>query len=410
MEEEENSSEERGEVTMRIELTIAFRTLPRMLSGLQELWLTDQPRKHAEATGLILGQMVLHPRTVAEKVLPVVTEFVQANGPHGVDSIFLSALSAASLYSIANFESGLEVANSLDLSKGPKSKSEFLIDFTDLAIESMAIVSELLGAVKNRSHPAYSLPGMDAVAARINAARYGFRTPGFENTFFSEYISKLYPDGIRNAMYLNLPKPSQSGMLPGFGIALRRALSPFDEFRLPGASANRNGNAEAEREAQRVLVKQALYSKLAGLPEAQPGAHPLLSLFMAIAEGFAATGASASSPNYKEPKPWEPAGVCEDPDAEVKMPLPGEPFGTGRPSLWELFETYQRYITRLDPLIRPMQEDVGGGVTLLKLPDPGNIDPLWRDVDFTLPEEELRRHLAFLQAKYFDSLVNPISE
>ncbi|WGH78681.1 hypothetical protein [Jannaschia ovalis] len=393
---------------MSLSLVLNLRSVSRALGALRRAWLEDAPRRHAEATGLMLGHMMLNPRGVADRTLPLISEFLREHGPEGVDSIYLSAMSAAAAYNTPAFREGLAVGRAIVPARKGVAKPDFIIDLVDLGAEPMQRLAALFGAPRDRRHPALGLPGMEGIAARLDAARTGFHYPGARTGPFTEFISKLYPDGIRNAIYANLPSPSNTGMLPGFGPLMRGALGPFDEYRLPGASVSQEGrdNARAEKDAQTAAIVTAA----AGGPEAQPGAHPLFGLLGAILEGLAASGAAAeakSDVGEAMPPPWEPAGVCEDPDAKVKMPLPDEA-GGGRPTLWELFQAYQRFNSRLDPLIRPMREDVGGDVTILRIPNPGWVDPLWEEVGFTIPEDELRRQLEFIQAKYFDSLVNPV--
>jgi len=98
----------------RFAIFYAKRSVP-LLKSLQELWRTDRAVRHAEATGLVLGQMAGNPRFTVEHFLPVLMQFVLRKGPEGVDGLLLSAVSAAQILSPALYRRGIELFDLVDV-------------------------------------------------------------------------------------------------------------------------------------------------------------------------------------------------------------------------------------------------------------------------------------------------------
>jgi len=379
-----------------------------MLVGLQECWEQDKALQHAQCTGLVLGQMVANPDYTADTLLPILIKFITRRGPQGVDSLFLTAISAAAVRNPAVFDEAVALADQIaDAGSGLAAKDGFVIHFIDLGVIPGFTPRQLI-ASKNTGPRLHEIPGV----TKSHPAR---RPLG--DAYVSSLIGVSYPDGIRNAAYAD-GVGTASQMLPGFGPALRNSLHKHDEFRLPNRGVSRDHAKEVNKYLATAILGAIAYKAITAMSLAAGTAAVAWSGLAAVVlyeggswlVGAVVIGedtAPSSGPTDAGPPP-PAAGVGNDPDEETRMPIPGEVSG-GSTNPLDLLNAALRYLGRLDPLINPTQEDLGGGYVAVHIPQPGNIDPLWGDVRAPRPsEEDVLAWLAFLQAKYFDSLVNPI--
>jgi len=389
-------------------LKACHRRTWRMLAGLRECWEQDRPLQHAQATGLVLGQMVANPDQAADALLPILIRFISSRGPQGVDSLFLTALSAAARRNPAIFDEAVALADQI-AEEGTclAPKDGFVIHFVDLGVIP-GFAPDQLVAAKNTGPRLHHIPGI----TRSHAAR---RPLG--DAYVSSLIGVSYPDGIRNAAYAD-GVGTASQMLPGFGPALRNSLHKHDRFILPDRGVSRDHAKEVNKYLATAILAAIAHKTITALSLASGVSAVALSglagailyeggswLVGAVVIG---EGTDTSSGPTDAGPPAPAAGVIDDPDEETKMPIPGEAPG-GSTSPLDLLNAALRYLGRLDPLINPTQEDLGHGYVAVHMPQPGNIDPLWADVRTPRPrEEDVLAWLAFIQAKYFDALVNPV--
>lgn len=380
-----------------------------MLMGLQECWQKGRARQHAQATGLVLGQMIANPDFAANTLLPVLLRFISSRGPFGVDSLFLTAMSAAAVRNRAVFDEAIALADQI-AGDGRKvtPKEGFVIHFVDLGIISGFTPAELIAA-KNTGPRLHEIPG-------IPSPRSSRRPLG--DPYISSLIGVSYPDGIRDLAYAEgAGKASQ--MLPGFGPALRNTLHNHDEYRLPDRGATSDNASEVTKYMGTAILGAVAYKGLVAVGMAAGAGTAVLGglIGLVLWEGGSwlvgavvvgeGSGGEVAEPTDAGPPP--PAGgIVDDPDEETKMPIPDEASG-GRTNPLDVLDAALRYLTRLDPLINPTQENLGNGYVAVHLPQPGNIDPMWDVVRSSRPSEaDVLAWLAFIQAKYYDSLVNPV--
>lgn len=390
----------------------SYRRTWRMLTALQEAWEQEQPVQHAQATGLVLGQMAADPPAVAESLLPVLIDFVDKRGPYGIDSLYVTALSAAAAYSPSNFELGVALADQLGERRPERApKDEFVVHFLDLAIVPGFTPAELVNP--SRSGPRFR--GIPGITKPVRSRR------PIGDAYVTSLLGVSYPDGIRNALYIDgVGKASQ--MMPGFGPALRNSMHKHDEYRLPNQSV---ANTEVNKTTFVTIAAYYMYQGLKALRVAASVAAPVAAIASVAAweMGSWFVGAMAyQGDGQRDEGPTTPtdagaaggvseeqgsSGVVDDPDKTKKMPVPdGVEYESVNPL--DILEAALRYQARLNPLIYPISENLGHGYAAVHLPHPGNVDPLWEMVGGGLPdEEELLGWLGFVQAKYFDSSVNP---
>ncbi len=391
-------------------LKLCRRRTWRMLTGLQECWEKGRARQHAQTTGLVLGQMVTNPDHAANSLLPVLLRFISSRGPHGVDSLFLSAMSAAAVRNRAVFDEAIALADQIaEDGRKVAPKEGFVIHFVDLGIVPGFTPADLMAA-KDTGPRFHEIPG-------IPMPRSSRRPLG--DPYITSLIGVSYPDGIRNLVYAEgAGKASQ--MLPGFGPALRNTLHNHDEYRLPNRGAASDSAGEVTKYMGTAILGALAYKGLTALGMAAGAGTAVVAGLVGVVlwEGGSwlvgavvvgeGSGDQPTEPTDAGPPPA--GGVVDDPDEETKMPIPDEASG-GRTNPLDVLDAALRYLARLDPLINPTQENLGNGYVAVHLPQPGNIDPLWEVVRSSRPSEaDVLAWLAFIQAKYYDSLVNPVRE
>ena len=81
----------------------------QLLKSLRSAWDEGDAVRHAETTGMLLGQLAYAPQLAVE-MLPLTMDFMEKYGPQGVDGVFLSCLSAAQVLNFPLFEKGISFA------------------------------------------------------------------------------------------------------------------------------------------------------------------------------------------------------------------------------------------------------------------------------------------------------------
>lgn len=113
-------------------LIIFKKRFVRMLKELQNSWINGKKTEHAQATGMVLSQMASDPKNTADRYLPVLIDFINRNGPYGIDGLFLSAMSAAQILNKEVFEKGSTLIELIDETIDKKSKITMGIYFLDI--------------------------------------------------------------------------------------------------------------------------------------------------------------------------------------------------------------------------------------------------------------------------------------
>ena len=124
-----------GSSTNKKQLRIQYKQFPHLLESLQDMWENNEVDKHIETTTIVLSQFAFSPGITAKHLLPSITEFIKLNGVHGIDGLFLSAMSAAIKIAPLNFDAALMVARSIRNQPFARkiAKLDFPILFLDLS-------------------------------------------------------------------------------------------------------------------------------------------------------------------------------------------------------------------------------------------------------------------------------------
>jgi hypothetical protein len=296
-------------------------------------------------------------------------------------------MSAAAVRNRAVFDEAIALADQI-AGDGRKvaPKEGFAIHFVDLGVISGFTPAELIAA-RNTGLQFHQIPG-------IPMPRSSRRPLG--DPYISSLIGVTYPDGIRDLAYAEgAGKASQ--MLPGFGPALRNTLHNHDAYRLPDRGATCDNASEVMKYMGTAILGAVAYKGLTALGMAAGAGTAVLGglIGLVLWEGGSwlvgavvvgeGSGGEVAEPTDAGPPP--PAGgIVDDPDEETKMPIPDEASG-GRTNPLDVLDAALRYLTRLDPLINPTQENLGNGYVAVHLPQPGNIDPMWEVVRSSRPSE-----------------------
>ena len=109
----------------------AMRPVP-LFKSLQLAWRRGEARRHAQTTGLILGQLALHPKWAVD-LLPTMLTFAGRRGPEGIDGLLLSCLSAAQVLAPSTFDRGIALTEVLAVAAGGHGNPEMGLFFADLS-------------------------------------------------------------------------------------------------------------------------------------------------------------------------------------------------------------------------------------------------------------------------------------
>lgn len=423
---------------LTLSMTRHYRSVPRLLQALHEDWHADRAARHAETIAYALDDLSRRPGFAARAALPAALDFVERNGAEGVDGILWSALSAASVHDPRGFQRAID---RLILRAGTRPAEEAkpafriaFVDFDTLPPTRPAGPASAAGGRDGRYGDVLS----DLVAARLGSGqpflggdpeRLGRRFGAVGAGIILNALHSSHTDRARSLLSdLDALTEARSRMLPGFGFAIRRRASGLDAYEAPGTERAGDWTKSYRKALNTAISVSNTVSQAAGAAAGagmEAGAPPAVTLTTGLVAGCAfllaqqlevirQTVGEAVSNVEKAMKKLEEAtqGNTDDPEDqdEKKMPVPDDD-GGGRPTIFEVLQALEAYAARLDPLINPGTEDFGGGVTYARIPQPGNIDPLWEQTGgSTMNERELLAWLGFLQAKLYDSLINPLPE
>lgn len=422
----------------QIESTLHRAAFPEVLAHLAEAWENDDAVRHAALSAVLLYDAARRPGVMATRLLPAAVEHACAMGPQGVDGVLLSALSAAAAHDPGRF--GIAVDDLL--AHAPRwpvvpAKAAFMIPFVDFDSLPVEVRRPAAGSVK------YGGPLTEARVAELMAGAgwlSGSRAPAAlaarHGDIGAERILHLFRSShVDQARQLltdlrALAHPRQ--VVNGFGFTVRRQANGLDERHDPGGEA-----AAGWRDAyDRATASLASYyggmaacfgalGVVAGLAESFAPGSTSPGGAIALAFGLGAKGLSLSLEQIGEVV-RETTGEIErvvrvldaeqtgdttasEGDDQVKFPVPDGWVGSGRPTIFEILCAAEAYARRLDPYSVPREEELGGGVTYARVPQQGDVDPAWETIGRgMMSDDELRHWIAFLQAKLFDSLVNPV--
>lgn len=95
-----------GEQGKRYLITYSRRPI-NLLYGLRKAWEEEKKEQHAEATGLVLGQLASWPQWTATYFLDEILRFVRSNGPMGVEGSLFTAMTIAQRINRTGYEAAL---------------------------------------------------------------------------------------------------------------------------------------------------------------------------------------------------------------------------------------------------------------------------------------------------------------
>ena len=422
----------------QIEFTLHRAAFPEVLAHLAEAWENDDAERHAALSAVLLYDAARRPRVMATRLLPAAVEHACAVGPQGVDGVLLSALSAAAAHDPERFALAVDrlLAHAPRWSAVP-AKSAFLIplvDFDSLPVELRrpAAGSAKYGGPLTEARVAELMAGAGWLSGSRDPAALSARHGDIGAERILHLFRSSHVDQARQLLtdLRALAHPRQ--VVNGFGFTVRRRANGLDEHHDPDRESAA-GWQDAYDRATAGLA--SYYSGLAASLGALGVAAGLAESFapgsttpggaIALAFGLGAKGLSLSleqiggvvreatgeierAVRVLDAEQTGDTTAGED-DDQVKFPVPDGWVGSARPTIFEILRAAEAYARRLDPYSVPTEEDLGGGVTYARVPQRGDIDPAWEATGRgMMSDDELRHWIAFLQAKLFDSLVNPV--
>lgn len=377
-------------------ITIFKRRIVRSLSGIQKLWVEGKRWRHAQASGFFIGKLATDSRITADHYLPMITRFIDTNGPWGLDGILLSAMSTAQRLNHQAFGEALGIC---DIYEGmdPNSKDGLGIYFADL--------SALPGTMPH-------LPGGGVGAGQIGSMTGGILSGGE----FNSLLVNGFPDSFRDSL-------SNGGVI---GSSSRNPLGMGVDIRKGGRLSIEGQDSAGEKQELYGMTRSAcvetieiVYEAAGALIGVAVGLAPTTGIgpvsgmstggYIGVwfgkiwgtfvcgieygsdddntgtAEAAEVTTAEVSEDESDDTDPDE-AGICIDPDDESKTPCPDvdaggnmdNPGARAFVAFTELMRSRQQERFRrlgVDSITQPGAEDMGNGTFRVVLPVGFPVDP-----------------------------------